>query len=59
MTDENSGSVDIVSPCHGVPLWINYVYEGRPHMEEQVVDGFECLALGCNNTWDAKGKAQQ
>lgn len=49
--------VDIVTPCHGVPPRPQYVYEGRPYMQERVVDAYGCPADGCYRGWDADGKA--
>lgn len=50
---------NIVTPCHGLPPMFNYGWEGRAYMQERVVDGIECPAPGCYNTWTYDGKAEQ
>ena len=54
-TDEREVG-DIVTPCHGLPPMFHYTYEGYAYMQERVVDGLECPALGCYNTWTYEGK---
>lgn len=54
---EQASRMAMRTPCCGARFHIDYAYEGRPYMEEQVVESFECLADGCDNTWYADGTA--
>lgn len=41
------------TPCCAAPYVVSYEYEGRPFLQEQVVEAYECT--GCDNTWFADG----
>ena len=54
MTQQNGDVVgDLVTPCCGVPFYINYVYVGNPYMSDREVDTLECS--NCDNEWDREG----
>lgn len=52
---EQASHMAMRTPCCNVPYGVDYVYEGRPYMQEQVVDSFDCSADGCDNTWRSDG----
>lgn len=52
---EQAAAMAIRTPCCGALFDIAYTYEGPAYMQEQVVDGFECAADGCDNIWFADG----
>lgn len=43
------------TPCCGTPFKALYRYEGRPHLQEKVVDGYWCLGEDCMNEWSEEG----
>jgi hypothetical protein len=48
------------TPCCNAPFHTDYRFEGRPYMQEQVVDAFECTGTRddgehCDNAWFADG----
>ncbi|GAA1491582.1 hypothetical protein [Brachybacterium sacelli] len=54
---ERASRMDMRTPCCRARSHIDYVYEGRPYMEEQVVESFGCGGAGCDNSWYADGTA--
>ena len=54
-SQEQAARMALRTPCCGARFSIDYVYEGLPYMQEQVVDGFECTGEGCDNSWYADG----
>ncbi len=52
-----SGQINIVTPCHNMPVLILTVPEGRPYMTSDVPDEIICTAEGCYNSWSANGVA--
>lgn len=50
----SSQNRNVVSPCHGVAMWVSTRSEGRQYLQYEVPDEFNCSAEGCYNTWDAE-----
>lgn len=52
---EQAAQMVLRTPCCSERFLIDYVYEGVPYMQEQVVEAFECAGKGCDNSWYADG----
>ena len=56
-TSPTGGALNIVTPCHGVPLLVLTVSDGRSYLASDVPDEIICSAEGCYNSWSADGTA--
>lgn len=48
---------DLITPCCGATFYPHLGYEGTGYLEYQVVDGYLCNGVGCNNEWEQDGTA--
>ncbi len=47
--------MNLVTPCHGAPIWPDIEYDGPDFMQYPYVGTFGCTATDCFNNWHLDG----